>query len=195
MVDRRQEIPPGDPREVEIRAATVWGCELLRRALRTSTSTRRSVRSRSTGCSGATPRAAPSAAVPPYPHDLLLSLGGHDRAGQGLGTRLVVRRKLAVQHRRKQPVLTGLIHGPGPRPNSAISSLPSSGLESFSTSSSALMRLDALRAAPRPARRQRCRRSGRRLVTSAADRSSRSSSTSSASRMKRRTAPSVQSSS
>ena len=26
-------IPPGDPREVEIRAATVWGCELLRQGL------------------------------------------------------------------------------------------------------------------------------------------------------------------
>ena len=33
VVDRRQEIPPGDPREVEIRAATIWGCELLRRCL------------------------------------------------------------------------------------------------------------------------------------------------------------------
>jgi hypothetical protein len=32
-VDLRREIPPGDPREVEIRAATVWGCELLRREL------------------------------------------------------------------------------------------------------------------------------------------------------------------
>ena len=32
-VDRQQLIPPGDPREVEIRAATVWGCELLRQAL------------------------------------------------------------------------------------------------------------------------------------------------------------------
>ena len=32
-VDRQTLIPPGDPREVEIRAATVWGCELLRRAL------------------------------------------------------------------------------------------------------------------------------------------------------------------
>ena len=32
-VDRRVEIPAGDPAEVEIRAATIWGCELLRRAL------------------------------------------------------------------------------------------------------------------------------------------------------------------
>ena len=32
-VDRQQPIPPGDPREVEIRASTVWGCELLRQAL------------------------------------------------------------------------------------------------------------------------------------------------------------------
>ncbi|MDP8923897.1 MAG: queuosine salvage family protein [Chloroflexota bacterium] len=32
-VDRLVEIPPGDPAEVEIRAATIWGCELLRRAL------------------------------------------------------------------------------------------------------------------------------------------------------------------
>jgi putative queuosine salvage protein len=33
VVDRQREIPPGDPREVEIRAATIWGCELLRRRL------------------------------------------------------------------------------------------------------------------------------------------------------------------
>jgi hypothetical protein len=32
-VDRQAEIPPGDPREVEIRSGTVWGCELLRQAL------------------------------------------------------------------------------------------------------------------------------------------------------------------
>jgi hypothetical protein len=32
-VDRQTLIPPGDPREVEIRAATVWGCELLCQAL------------------------------------------------------------------------------------------------------------------------------------------------------------------
>lgn len=32
-VDRRQLIPAGSPPEVEIRAATIWGCELLRRAL------------------------------------------------------------------------------------------------------------------------------------------------------------------
>jgi hypothetical protein len=32
-VDRLEEIPPGDPREVEIRAATIWGCELLQRQL------------------------------------------------------------------------------------------------------------------------------------------------------------------
>jgi hypothetical protein len=32
-IDRQQLIPPGDPREVEIRAATVWGCELLRQSL------------------------------------------------------------------------------------------------------------------------------------------------------------------
>jgi hypothetical protein len=32
-VDRQDLIPPGDPREVEIRAATIWGCELLRQAL------------------------------------------------------------------------------------------------------------------------------------------------------------------
>jgi hypothetical protein len=32
-VDRQEKIPPGDPREVEIRAGTVWGCELLRQAL------------------------------------------------------------------------------------------------------------------------------------------------------------------
>lgn len=33
VVDRQELIPPGDPREVEIRAATVWGCELLRQSL------------------------------------------------------------------------------------------------------------------------------------------------------------------
>ncbi len=33
VVDARQELPPGDPREVEIRAGTVWGCELLRQTL------------------------------------------------------------------------------------------------------------------------------------------------------------------
>jgi hypothetical protein len=32
-VERHELIPPGDPREVEIRAATVWGCEFLRQAL------------------------------------------------------------------------------------------------------------------------------------------------------------------
>ena len=32
-VDRRVEIPPGDPAEVEIRAATIRACELLRQAL------------------------------------------------------------------------------------------------------------------------------------------------------------------
>lgn len=32
-VDRQALIPPGDPREIEIRAATIWGCEELRRAL------------------------------------------------------------------------------------------------------------------------------------------------------------------
>lgn len=32
-VDRQELIPPGDPREVEIRAGTVWGCELLRQEL------------------------------------------------------------------------------------------------------------------------------------------------------------------
>ena len=32
-VDRQIEIPSGDPREVEIRAATIWGCELLRQRL------------------------------------------------------------------------------------------------------------------------------------------------------------------
>ena len=32
-VDQQVLIPPGDPREVEIRAGTVWGCELLRQAL------------------------------------------------------------------------------------------------------------------------------------------------------------------
>jgi hypothetical protein len=32
-IDRQELIPPGDPREVEIRAGTVWGCELLRQAL------------------------------------------------------------------------------------------------------------------------------------------------------------------
>ena len=32
-VDRLTEIPAGDPAEVEIRAATIWGCELLRLAL------------------------------------------------------------------------------------------------------------------------------------------------------------------
>jgi hypothetical protein len=32
-VDSQQEIPPGDPREVEIRAGTIRGCELLRQAL------------------------------------------------------------------------------------------------------------------------------------------------------------------
>jgi hypothetical protein len=33
VVDGQEEIPAGDPREVEIRAATIWGCELLRQAL------------------------------------------------------------------------------------------------------------------------------------------------------------------
>jgi hypothetical protein len=32
-VERQEEIPPGDPREVEIRSGTVWGCELLRQVL------------------------------------------------------------------------------------------------------------------------------------------------------------------
>ncbi|MGE3913205.1 MAG: queuosine salvage family protein [Chloroflexota bacterium] len=32
-IERQELIAPGDPREVEIRAATVWGCELLRQAL------------------------------------------------------------------------------------------------------------------------------------------------------------------
>lgn len=32
-IDRRQLIPAGSPAEVEIRASTIWGCELLRRAL------------------------------------------------------------------------------------------------------------------------------------------------------------------
>jgi hypothetical protein len=32
-VDNQALIPPGDPREVEIRAGTVWGCEFLRQAL------------------------------------------------------------------------------------------------------------------------------------------------------------------
>ncbi|MCC7370833.1 MAG: queuosine salvage family protein [Chloroflexi bacterium] len=32
-VERQALIPPGDPREVEIRAATIWGCERLRLAL------------------------------------------------------------------------------------------------------------------------------------------------------------------
>jgi hypothetical protein len=32
-VDRKVEIAPGDPAEVEIRAATIWACEELRRAL------------------------------------------------------------------------------------------------------------------------------------------------------------------
>jgi hypothetical protein len=32
-VDQQALIPPGDPREVEIRAGTVWGCELLRQSL------------------------------------------------------------------------------------------------------------------------------------------------------------------
>jgi hypothetical protein len=38
-VDRRDLIPPGDPREVEIRAGTVWACELLRQALERHTPT------------------------------------------------------------------------------------------------------------------------------------------------------------
>ena len=33
LVDSRTELPPGSPVEVEIRAATIWGVELLRRAL------------------------------------------------------------------------------------------------------------------------------------------------------------------
>jgi hypothetical protein len=33
LVDSRAELPPGSPAEVELRAATVWGVELLRRAL------------------------------------------------------------------------------------------------------------------------------------------------------------------
>ena len=32
-IDRRELIPPGSPEEVEIRATTVWCCELLRRSL------------------------------------------------------------------------------------------------------------------------------------------------------------------
>jgi hypothetical protein len=32
-IDRQELIPPGDPLEVELRAATIWGCELLRQAL------------------------------------------------------------------------------------------------------------------------------------------------------------------
>jgi hypothetical protein len=32
-VDQQILIPPGDPREQEIRAATIWGCELLRQSL------------------------------------------------------------------------------------------------------------------------------------------------------------------
>ena len=32
-IARREIIPPGSPAEVEIRAATIWACELLRRAL------------------------------------------------------------------------------------------------------------------------------------------------------------------
>lgn len=32
-IERREPLPQGAPREVEIRAATVWACELLRRAL------------------------------------------------------------------------------------------------------------------------------------------------------------------
>src|SRR5262249_30157193 len=32
-VDTRTLIPTGSPEEVEIRAATAWGCELVRRAL------------------------------------------------------------------------------------------------------------------------------------------------------------------
>jgi hypothetical protein len=33
VVNSQQQIPPGEPREVEIRAATIWGCEHLRQAL------------------------------------------------------------------------------------------------------------------------------------------------------------------
>jgi len=33
LIDAREHIPAGSPREVEIRAATIWGCELLRQAL------------------------------------------------------------------------------------------------------------------------------------------------------------------
>ena len=33
VIERQELIAPGDLREVEIRAATVWGCELLRQAL------------------------------------------------------------------------------------------------------------------------------------------------------------------
>jgi hypothetical protein len=33
LIDRRTELPPGSPEEVEIRAATIWGVEELRRAL------------------------------------------------------------------------------------------------------------------------------------------------------------------
>jgi hypothetical protein len=33
MIDRYEVIPAGSEREIEIRAATIWGCELLRRAL------------------------------------------------------------------------------------------------------------------------------------------------------------------
>jgi hypothetical protein len=32
-IRRRERIPAGSPREIEIRAATIWGCELLRQAL------------------------------------------------------------------------------------------------------------------------------------------------------------------
>jgi hypothetical protein len=32
-IDRRQLIPAGSPAETEIRAATIWACELLRQSL------------------------------------------------------------------------------------------------------------------------------------------------------------------
>jgi hypothetical protein len=33
LIDSRNELPPGSPEEVEIRAATIWGVEDMRRAL------------------------------------------------------------------------------------------------------------------------------------------------------------------
>ena len=73
-VDRQELIPPGDPREVEIRAGTVWGCELLRQALERQRpgSPLRAFEVDWLLWSDAQGR-HDRPAVPPHPHDLLLT--------------------------------------------------------------------------------------------------------------------------